>query len=77
MEMIKIEEDKQLLINQRKSGRVGCLSGLDKKLTNKEEKSRQRRIREITKQQKSQGENLASLSKTSANTSNFAFFRRD
>jgi len=46
LERMKIEEDKLFLMKQREPGRPGCLGGVDKKLANKEERSRQRRLEE-------------------------------
>lgn len=43
---MRIEEDKTFLIKQRQPGRPGCLAGVDKKLADKEERSRQRRFEE-------------------------------
>lgn len=45
-ERMKIEEDKLFLMKQREPGRPGCLGGVDKKLAEKEERSRQRRLEE-------------------------------
>jgi len=45
-ERMKIEEDKLFLMKQREPGRPGCLDGVDKKLTEKEDRSRQRRLEE-------------------------------
>ncbi|GBP22440.1 NPC intracellular cholesterol transporter 1 [Eumeta japonica] len=46
IEKMKIEEDKVFLRKQRKPGRPGCLGGVDKKLADKEERARQRRLEE-------------------------------
>lgn len=43
---MKIEEDKDFLRKQREPGRPGCLGGIDKKLAEKEERVRQRRLEE-------------------------------
>ncbi|GBP39267.1 hypothetical protein EVAR_22674_1 [Eumeta japonica] len=43
---MKIEEDKMLLRKQREPGRPGCLGSVDKKLADKEETVRQRRLEE-------------------------------
>ncbi|CAG9783921.1 unnamed protein product [Diatraea saccharalis] len=45
-ERMKIEEDKVFLKKQREPGRPGCLGGVDKKLADKEERARQRRLEE-------------------------------
>lgn len=45
-ERMKIEEDKIFLKKQREPGRPGCLAGVDKKLADKEERIRQRRLDE-------------------------------
>lgn len=45
-ERMKIEEDKVFLKKQREPGRPGCLGGVDKKLAEKEERARQRRLEE-------------------------------
>ncbi|GBP63183.1 hypothetical protein EVAR_102345_1 [Eumeta japonica] len=37
---MKIEEDKELLKKQRESGRLRCLGGVDKKLTEREEQDK-------------------------------------
>ena len=42
LERMKIEEDKMFLHRQREPGRPGCLAGVDKKIAEKEEMSRQR-----------------------------------
>jgi len=44
LKIIKIEEDKLFLNKQREPGRPGYLAGVDKKLTEKEERVRQRRL---------------------------------
>lgn len=46
---IKIEEDKIFLEKQREPGRPGCLAGVDKKLAEKEERARQRKLEEEKK----------------------------
>ena len=46
LERIKIEEDKSFLMKQIEPGRPGCLGGVDKKLAEKEERPRQRRLKE-------------------------------
>lgn len=46
LERMKIEEDKVFLRKQREPGRPGCLVGVDKKLAEKEERSRQRKMEE-------------------------------
>ncbi|GBP79333.1 hypothetical protein EVAR_99556_1 [Eumeta japonica] len=43
---IKIEEDRAFLKTQKEPGRSGCLGGVDKKLADKEETARQRRLEE-------------------------------
>ncbi|KAK2575365.1 hypothetical protein KPH14_001258, partial [Odynerus spinipes] len=45
-ERMKIEEDKVFLKKQREPGRPGYLGGVDKKLADKEERARQRRLDE-------------------------------
>jgi len=37
---MKIENDKQFLINQRLPGRIGCLGGINKKLLENENKAK-------------------------------------
>lgn len=49
LERIKIEEDKIFLQKQREPGRPGCLAGVDKKLTEKEERARQKKLKEEKK----------------------------
>lgn len=51
-EQIKIEEDKEFLISQRKDGRPGCMLGIDMKLTNKEKRKTARIEMEVAKKQK-------------------------
>ncbi|GBP21959.1 Putative ubiquitin thioesterase 232R [Eumeta japonica] len=46
LQLIKINEDRIFLEEQREPGRSGHLAGVDKKLTNKEEKARLRMIKE-------------------------------
>lgn len=46
LDIMKIEEDKVFLQKQREPGRPGCLAGVDKKLAEKEERSRQRKLLE-------------------------------
>lgn len=46
LQMIKIEEDKVFLQQQREPGRQGCLAGVDQKLSGKEDRARQRKIDE-------------------------------
>lgn len=46
LQLIKINEDRIFLEHQRKPGRPGHLAGVDKKLTEKEEKARLRNIEE-------------------------------
>ncbi|GBN83840.1 hypothetical protein AVEN_257962-1 [Araneus ventricosus] len=38
LEIIKIEEDRKLLLSQREAGRRGCLMGVDMKLAKREER---------------------------------------
>lgn len=49
LDRMKIEEDKIFLQRQREQGRPGCLAGVDKKLAEKEERTRQRKIGEEKK----------------------------
>ncbi|CAH0552487.1 unnamed protein product [Brassicogethes aeneus] len=49
LECIKIEEDKIFLQKQREPGHPGCLAGVDKKLAEKEERTRQRKLKEEKK----------------------------
>jgi len=42
LERIKIEQDKIFL--QQQKGRLGCLAGVDKTLTGKEKRARQRKM---------------------------------
>ncbi|GBP84298.1 hypothetical protein EVAR_56984_1 [Eumeta japonica] len=51
LEWIKIEEDKIFLQKQREPRRPGCLAGVDKKLAEKEDKTRQRKLKEGKKRQ--------------------------
>ncbi|GBN73688.1 hypothetical protein AVEN_38312-1 [Araneus ventricosus] len=44
--LMKIEEDRMLLQRQREPGRPGRLGGVDKKLTDKEERARLRAVKE-------------------------------
>lgn len=46
LERMKIEEDKIFLQKQREPGRPGCLAGVDKKLAEKEERTRERKLKE-------------------------------
>lgn len=48
LNIIKIEEDKQFLLLQREKGRVGCMIGVDKKLsqTEKRKEERERKLSE-------------------------------
>lgn len=48
LNIIKIDEDKQFLINQRLFGRPGCLSGVNKKETIKENRREIRNLRDST-----------------------------
>lgn len=50
LNIIKIDVDKQFLINQRLPGRPGCLSGVDKKETIKENRREIRKSMELNKQ---------------------------
>lgn len=50
LNIMKIDEDKQFLINQRLPGRPGCLSGVDKKETIKENRREIRKSTELNKQ---------------------------
>src|SRR5215469_3983841 len=59
LERMKIEYDKLFLMKQREPGRPGCLGGVDKKLANKEERSRQRRLEEEEERIVRQKESLA------------------
>lgn len=52
LQRIKIEEDKIFLQKQREPGRPGCLAGVDKKLAEKEERVRQRKLGEEEKRLK-------------------------
>lgn len=47
--IMKIEEDKIFLKLQREPGRPGCLAGIDKNMTDKEERSRKRLLHEETR----------------------------
>ena len=49
LERMKIDEDKIFLQKQREPGRPGCLAGIDKKLAEKEERARQRKLNEEKK----------------------------
>ena len=44
LERMKIEEDQMFLHKQREPGRPGCLVGVDKKIAEKQERSRQRKV---------------------------------
>ncbi|GBO04693.1 hypothetical protein AVEN_19393-1 [Araneus ventricosus] len=46
LQLMKIEHDRMFLERQREPGRPGHLSGVDKKLTDKEERERLRAVRE-------------------------------
>lgn len=50
LNIIKIDVDKEFLINQRLPGRPGCLSGVDKKETIKENRREIRKSMELNKQ---------------------------
>jgi hypothetical protein len=52
LDRIKIVEDKLFLQQQREPGRLGCLAGVDKKLTEKEGRARKRKIEEEKKRLK-------------------------
>lgn len=52
LETILIEEDKIFLLQQRKKGREGCMSGVDTILAAKEERSRQRKMKEELRRKK-------------------------
>uniref|UniRef100_A0A2S2QUH0 Uncharacterized protein n=1 Tax=Sipha flava TaxID=143950 RepID=A0A2S2QUH0_9HEMI len=49
LNIMKIENDKQFLINQRLPGRIGCLGSIDKKLLENENKAEKRKYSEIEK----------------------------
>ena len=49
LERMKIEEDKMFLHRQREPGCPGCLAGVDKKIAEKEERSRQRKVEDKKK----------------------------
>lgn len=51
-QLIKIEEDKLFLLRQREPGRVGYLGGIDKKLSEKEEKVREKQEKEEKRREK-------------------------
>lgn len=63
LEKMKIEEDKIFLNKQREPGRSGCLAGVDKKLADKEERSRRRLLEE--EQRKLKQSELLSTASTS------------
>ena len=51
MELLKIQEDKDFLIAQREKGRRGCMVGVDKVLTAKEERAKLRKEKETHRRQ--------------------------
>lgn len=59
LDMIKIEEDRQFLEQQRKKGRPGGFSGIDRKLAEKQKRSAQRRERVEQREQRAQAEKEA------------------
>ena len=59
LERMKIEEDKMFLHRQREPGRLGCLAVVDKKIAEKEERSRPRKVEDEKRK------NAASTSSTS------------
>ena len=67
LNMIKSEEDKQFLINQRQRGRVGCFGSIDRKVIMKEKRSQERKDKEIKR--KIQYEEQITLPSTSASIS--------
>ncbi|GBO27657.1 hypothetical protein AVEN_215867-1 [Araneus ventricosus] len=52
LQLMKIEEDRMFLQRQREPGRPGHLGGVDKKLTDKEEKARLRVVKEENRRMK-------------------------
>ena len=44
LERMKIEEDKMFIHRQREPGHLGCLARVDKKIAEKEERSRQQKV---------------------------------
>lgn len=50
LQLIKIEEDKKFLLAQRQPGRIGCIGGIDKVLSEKENRSAKRRHAEAERQ---------------------------
>lgn len=64
LQLMKIEEDKIFLQKQREPGRPGCLAGVDKKLSEKEERSRQRKLKEDERRQERMRSNSLSSSHT-------------
>ena len=50
--MIKIENDKIILRMQRQKGRVGCMMGIDRKLTTAEQRKAERVEKELVRCQK-------------------------
>ena len=59
LERMKIEEDKMFSNRQRKPGHPGCLAGVDKKIAEKEERSRQQKV-EVEKIKKAASTSLTS-----------------
>lgn len=49
---IRIEEDKQFLVNQKKKGRPGCMAGVDMKLYVREVRSFQRQEKQQSRKRK-------------------------
>lgn len=64
LQLMKIEEDKIFLQNQREPGRPGCLAGVDKKLAKKKKRSRQRKLREEKRRQERMRSDSLSVSDT-------------
>lgn len=65
LERMKIEEDRIFLQKQREPGRPGCLAGVDKKLAEKEERARQRKLKEEKRILKQMSSETLSTSSTS------------
>lgn len=76
--LIKIEEDRLFLLNQRKKGRVGNMIGIDKKLAEKEKRIEERREKEAARLERALEASSSSLlekmdsSSSESQSSNFS-----
>lgn len=62
MQMMKIEEDREFLIQQRKKGREGCMIGVDRNLVAREARKRDREAKEEERRKQ-----LSNIANTSGN----------